>query len=67
MRVKGKGIRRKDGTNGDLLVTIEVAVPQNLSSEAREALEAYAAATAGLDPRKDLHAMAGGASTGGES
>lgn len=59
MRVKGKGIRRKDGTNGDLLVTVEVSVPQNLSSQAREALEAYAAATSDHDPRKDLLAMAG--------
>jgi molecular chaperone DnaJ len=59
LRVKGKGVRRKDGTNGDVLVTIEVAVPQNLSSEAREALQAYAEHTADHDPRKDLHAMAG--------
>jgi len=60
MRVKGKGMRRKDGTNGDLLVTIEVAVPQNLSSEAKEALEAYALQTSDHDPRKDLFSMAGG-------
>jgi molecular chaperone DnaJ len=59
MRVKGKGIRRKDGTNGDVLVTIDVAVPQKLSSEAREALEEFAKHTADHDPRKDLHAMAG--------
>jgi molecular chaperone DnaJ len=67
MRVKGKGIRRKDGTNADLLVTVEVAVPQNLSSEAREALEAYALATADHDPRRDLQAMAGGSSGGSSS
>ena len=60
-RVKGKGIRRKDGTNGDLLATVEVTVPQNLSSEAREALQAYAASTADHDPRSDLLAMAQGA------
>ena len=60
MRVKGKGMRRKDGTNGDLLVTIEVAVPQKLSSEAKEALEAYALQTSDHDPRKDLFSMAGG-------
>lgn len=59
LRVKGKGIRRKDGTNGDVLVTIEVAVPQKLSAEAREALEAYAQHTAEHDPRKDLYAMSG--------
>lgn len=56
-RVRGKGIRRKDGTNGDLLVSVEVSVPQNLSSEAREALQAYADATSDHDPRHDLHAM----------
>ena len=59
LRVKGKGIRRKDGTNGDVLVTVDVAVPQKLSPEAREALQAYAEHTSDLDPRKDLHAMAG--------
>lgn len=59
MRVKGKGIRRKDGTNGDVLVTVEVAVPQKLTAEAKEALEAFATATSDHDPRKDLHALAG--------
>ncbi len=67
MRVKGKGIRRKDGTNGDLLVTIDVAVPQNLSSEAREALEAYAAQTQDHDPRKDLFTLAGEPAPGSAS
>jgi molecular chaperone DnaJ len=66
-RVKGKGIRRKDGTNGDLLATVEVTVPQNLSGEAREALEQYAERTAGHDPRKDLFALAEGATTRGAS
>ena len=58
MRVRGKGVRRKDGTHGDLLVTVEVAVPQRLSSEAKQALSAYAAATNGQDPRADLAARA---------
>jgi molecular chaperone DnaJ len=66
-RVKGKGIRRKDGTNGDLLATVEVTVPQNLTSEAREALKAYAETTTDHDPRKDLFAMAEGASPGSRS
>ena len=60
-RVRGKGIRRKDGTNGDLLATVEVSVPQNLSSEARETLLRYAELTADLDPRRDLLALADGA------
>ena len=60
-RVRGKGIRRKDGTNGDLLATVEVTVPQNLTSEARDALQQYADQTADHDPRKDLFALAEGA------
>lgn len=59
-RVRGKGIRRKDGTNGDLLATVEVAVPQNLSAQAREALLQYAEATTDHDPRTDLFALADG-------
>lgn len=54
LRVKGKGVARKDGSAGDLLVTVSVAVPQKLDGAAREAVEAYAAATAGDDPRAGL-------------
>ncbi|MBA3742069.1 molecular chaperone DnaJ [Sporichthya sp.] len=54
MRVRGRGVPRKDGTRGDLLVTVSVAVPANLNSDARKALEAYAKATAGDDPRAGL-------------
>jgi molecular chaperone DnaJ len=53
-RVRGKGARRPDGTNGDLLVTVAVQVPQNLNSAGKEALEAFHEATAGEDPREDL-------------
>jgi molecular chaperone DnaJ len=60
-RVKGKGIRRKDGTNADVLATVEVAVPQKLSGDAREALERFAELTGDHDPRADLFAMAEGA------
>lgn len=56
-RVRGKGIRRKDGTNGDVLVTVEVAVPQNLTGAARDALLSYGEQTADHDPRKDLRAQ----------
>jgi molecular chaperone DnaJ len=52
-RVKGRGVARKAGGVGDLLVTVEVAVPQKLSTAAREALEQYAAA-APDDPREHL-------------
>jgi molecular chaperone DnaJ len=53
-RVRGKGARKKDGTTGDLLATVEVQVPGVLDSGAREAVEAYRAATAGKPLRANL-------------
>ena len=49
-RVRGRGVPGK----GDLLATVEVAVPQRLSPAARKALEAFAAEAAD-DPREHLH------------
>jgi molecular chaperone DnaJ len=57
-RVPGKGVRRKDGTYGSLLVTVEVVVPQNLNGKARSAIEDLREATAGPDPREELLARA---------
>jgi molecular chaperone DnaJ len=42
LRARGKGVARRDGQPGDLLVTVEVQVPAQLSAEAREALELFA-------------------------
>ncbi|MEO6529997.1 MAG: DnaJ C-terminal domain-containing protein [Specibacter sp.] len=53
LRVKGAGVKSAKG-DGDLLVTIDVAVPQKLSKEAEEAVRAFAAATADGDPRAAL-------------
>jgi len=61
MRARGKGAVRKDGTRGDLLITVEVSVPKGLSGKARDALEAYREATAGEDPRAELFKAAKGA------
>ncbi|MFE3990472.1 molecular chaperone DnaJ [Streptomyces goshikiensis] len=61
MRARGKGAVRKDGTRGDLLVTVEVAVPAELSDKAREALEMYRVATESEDPRAALFESAKGA------
>ena len=57
-RVRGRGVPKRGahGTAagaGDLLVTVEVAVPKNLPAEAREALEKYGAAQPD-DPRPQL-------------
>jgi molecular chaperone DnaJ len=54
MRVAGRGVRRKDGTLGDLRATLEVTVPQELSKKAKSALEDLRIATAGPDPREEL-------------
>jgi molecular chaperone DnaJ len=53
-RVPGKGVRRKDGTTGNLLVTVNVMVPQDLNVKARSAIEDLREATAGQDPREEL-------------
>jgi molecular chaperone DnaJ len=54
LRARGKGITRRDGRSGDLLVTLQVAVPTKLDRKAKDALDSYAKATAGEDPRADL-------------
>lgn len=56
-RVKGRGLTTK-GKSGDLLVTVDVAVPQRVDGRARKALDDYAVATASDDPRADLLALA---------
>jgi molecular chaperone DnaJ len=53
-RVRGRGASRKDGSKGDLLVSVEVEVPAQLSEAAREAVTAYREATVGRDPRAAL-------------
>lgn len=53
-RVKGRGIHAAGGRGsaepGDLIVTVEVDVPRQLSAEQRKAIEDYAAATT-VSPR----------------
>ncbi|WP_019970323.1 molecular chaperone DnaJ [Mycobacterium sp. 141] len=53
LRVRGRGVPKRSGGHGDLLVTVKVAVPPKLEGEAAEALEAYAKAerASGFDPR----------------
>ncbi|MFI1518296.1 molecular chaperone DnaJ [Kitasatospora cineracea] len=61
MRARGKGATRKDGTRGDLLVTVEVTVPKHVDGDALTALEQYREATASDDPRAALFKAAEGA------
>ena len=45
LRARGKGVVRRDGQAGDLIVTVEVQVPPAISDEARDALEQFAKLT----------------------
>lgn len=58
LRVRGRGVSSAQGAAGDLLVTVQVVVPQRLPDDARAAVEAFAAATEREDPRADLRARA---------
>jgi molecular chaperone DnaJ len=53
LRVRGRGVPKKTGNPGDLMVTVKVAVPQKLDDPATDALKTYLAAekASGFDPR----------------
>ena len=53
LRIKSRGVQTARGT-GDLLITIEIQVPQRVDGKAKEALEAFAKATEEFNPRADL-------------
>jgi molecular chaperone DnaJ len=53
-KVRGAGVKKAGGTPGDLLVTVEIAVPKVLDEQASEALRSYAEATKSFDPRAGL-------------
>jgi molecular chaperone DnaJ len=58
-RVRGKGVTKRDAGKGDLLVTVEVVVPQSLTEQAREALTSYGEAVGTANPRARLFTQAG--------
>ncbi|GAA1434058.1 molecular chaperone DnaJ [Microlunatus lacustris] len=53
-RVRGKGVAKRDGSKGDLLVSVEVTVPEALNEKAREALSSYGDAVGASNPRAKL-------------
>ncbi len=57
LRARGKGVMRKDGKAGDLIVTLDVVVPAAVSAEARAALETFASRTPGAG-REHIEARA---------
>ena len=58
LRVKGRGVT-KDFQTGDLLITVEVYVPQRLDGKAKSALENFAELTQSDSPRLHLKERAG--------
>lgn len=54
LRVRGRGIPKRNGTPGDLLVTVRVQVPQQLDDAAASALRGYVEAerASGFNPRE---------------
>ncbi|MGH3520762.1 MAG: molecular chaperone DnaJ [Haloechinothrix sp.] len=54
LRVRGKGVAKRDGSVGDLLVTLQVAVPATLNDAAKTALETYAKEISQHDPRPEI-------------
>lgn len=57
LRVKGRGIT-KGASTGDLLVTVDVQVPQRVDGKALDALKAFAKETSSQDVRAELAAKA---------
>ena len=58
LRVKGRGVT-KDFQTGDLLIKVEVHVPQRLDGKAKSALEEFEEATKNESPRNNLKERAG--------
>lgn len=58
-RARGKGVRKSDGTAGDLIVTVDIAVPSHISDRATFALNEFRNETADFDPRAEIMRKAG--------
>jgi molecular chaperone DnaJ len=58
LRVKGKGVDSSKGI-GDLLATVEIAIPSHLSEKAKKKLEEFNELVPQEDPREDLLLKAG--------
>ena len=50
LRLRGRGLPRRDGQRGDLYAVVQITVPKQPSDEERELFEKLAAASS-FDPR----------------
>jgi molecular chaperone DnaJ len=53
LRVKGRGVK-KGSSSGDLMITLDVAIPQRVDGSAKKAIEDFANATKEFNPRLDF-------------
>lgn len=53
LRVRGRGVPKRDGSFGDLYVKVKIRVPKDLTDDAKDALHNYMEAEKhmGFDPR----------------
>jgi molecular chaperone DnaJ len=58
LRVKGRGVQTTKG-EGDLLATVEIAVPSHISEKAKKALESFEEQLPSENPRTELLSKAG--------
>jgi molecular chaperone DnaJ len=56
-RVKNQGMPKANNLKGDLLVKVDIAIPQNMSSKAKESLQAFATEVQYDNPRDEIIAM----------
>ena len=53
LRIKGRGVKKGSST-GDLMITLDVKVPQRVDGAAKKAVEEFAKATKDFNPRDEL-------------
>lgn len=58
-RARGKGVSKADGAGGDLIVTVDIAVPTDISQAAQKALAEFTELTADFNPRDAIMRKAG--------
>ena len=57
-RARGKGVVRPE-KSGDLIVSVDIAVPKDLSAAAQKALDEFTSVTQDFDPREELMRKSG--------
>ena len=57
LRIKGRGVK-KGSTAGDLMITLDICVPQRVDGAAKSAVEEFAKATGDFNPRAEIFSKA---------